>query len=108
MSLLDVRDVTMEFGGLIALDQVDMGIEQGELVSLIGPNGAGKSTLINVITGMLKPTEGSVRYGGEEIVAAEAFTPVSRGRRPRGRRSRSFHVGARARRHPVPLTDRAG
>ena len=68
MSLLTVEDVTMEFGGLLALESVDVAIEQGELVSLIGPNGAGKSTLINVITGMLEPSEGSIRYAGEELV----------------------------------------
>ncbi len=58
----------MEFGGLLALESVDVAIEEGELVSLIGPNGAGKSTLINVITGMLKPSTGSIRYAGEELV----------------------------------------
>lgn len=73
MSLLDVENVTMEFGGLLALDNVDMSIERGELVSLIGPNGAGKSTLINVITGMLDPTEGSVIYDGENVVGKEPY-----------------------------------
>ncbi len=79
MSLLEVENVTMEFGGLLALDTVDMGIEQGELVSLIGPNGAGKSTLINVITGMLTPTEGTVRYEGDEIVDKEPHEIVQLG-----------------------------
>ena len=79
MSLLDVQNVTMEFGGLIALDQVDVRIERGELVSLIGPNGAGKSTLINVITGMLTPMAGSVRYDGEEIVGKDPHEIVQLG-----------------------------
>ena len=79
MSLLEVENVTMEFGGLLALDTVGMGIEQGELVSLIGPNGAGKSTLINVITGMLTPTEGTVRYDGDEIVGKDPHEIVQLG-----------------------------
>ena len=79
MSLLEVSNVTMEFGGLLALDNVDIGIEEGELVSLIGPNGAGKSTLINVITGMLTPTEGSVTYGGTDIVDKEPYEIVQLG-----------------------------
>ena len=79
MSLLEVDNVTMEFGGLLALENVDMEIEQGELVSLIGPNGAGKSTLINVITGMLTPTEGSIRYGGDEIVEMDPHEIVQMG-----------------------------
>lgn len=79
MSLLEAEGVTMEFGGLLALDTVDVAIEQGELVSLIGPNGAGKSTLINVITGMLTPTAGSVRYAGEELVGKDPYEIVQLG-----------------------------
>lgn len=79
MSLLEVENVTMEFGGLLALESVDMGIEQGELVSLIGPNGAGKSTLINVVTGMLTPTDGSIRYAGDEIVDMDPYEIVQLG-----------------------------
>ena len=79
MSLLEVENVTMEFGGLIALDTVELEIEQGELVSLIGPNGAGKSTMVNVITGMLNPTEGSISYGGREIVDLEPHEIVQLG-----------------------------
>lgn len=79
MSLLEVENVTMEFGGLLALESVDMGIEQGELVSLIGPNGAGKSTLINVVTGMLTPKDGSIRYAGDEIVKMDPYEIVQLG-----------------------------
>jgi branched-chain amino acid transport system ATP-binding protein len=79
VSLLEAEGVTMEFGGLLALDTVDVAIEQGELVSLIGPNGAGKSTLINVITGMLTPTAGSVRYAGEELVGKDPYEIVQLG-----------------------------
>jgi len=73
MTLLQTADVTKEFGGLIALDKINIGIEDGELVALIGPNGAGKSTLINVITGMLAPTSGSVHYNGEEIIGKDPY-----------------------------------
>lgn len=73
MSLLEVNDLTKEFGGLTALDRVNLTIEEGELVSLIGPNGAGKSTLVNVITGMMPPTNGEIRYQGESIIGKEPF-----------------------------------
>jgi branched-chain amino acid transport system ATP-binding protein len=73
MALLETRDLTKEFGGLRALDHVDIAVEQGELVSLIGPNGAGKSTLINVITGLLEPTEGEITYAGTDLVDLEPF-----------------------------------
>ncbi|WP_225335364.1 ABC transporter ATP-binding protein [Halomicrobium urmianum] len=73
MALLETRNLTKEFGGLTALNQVDISIEQGELVSLIGPNGAGKSTLINTITGMLEPTTGEITYAGTDIVGMEPF-----------------------------------
>ncbi|WP_114577527.1 ABC transporter ATP-binding protein [Saliphagus sp. LR7] len=68
MALLETRDLTKEFGGLRALDGVTIGVERGELVSLIGPNGSGKSTLINVITGLLEPTAGEIRYDGTDVV----------------------------------------
>jgi branched-chain amino acid transport system ATP-binding protein len=73
MTLLQTRDLTKEFGGLRALDQVNIEIERGELVSLIGPNGAGKSTLINCITGLLEPTEGDITYDGTDLVGLEPY-----------------------------------
>jgi branched-chain amino acid transport system ATP-binding protein len=73
VTILETQSVTMEFGGLVALDDINIEIEAGELVSLIGPNGAGKSTLINVITGMLSPTSGSVHYNGEDIVGMDPY-----------------------------------
>jgi branched-chain amino acid transport system ATP-binding protein len=79
MTLLDIEDVTMEFGGLTALNDVDIEIESGEIVSLIGPNGAGKSTLINVITGMLTPTTGSIHYQGEDLVGKDPYEIVQSG-----------------------------
>jgi ABC-type branched-subunit amino acid transport system ATPase component len=68
MTLLEVSDVTKEFGGLEALSRVSMQIHAGEIVSLIGPNGAGKTTLFNCITGTMPPTSGSIRFQGADLV----------------------------------------
>lgn len=73
MALLETRGLSKEFGGLTALDRVDLAVDEGELVSLIGPNGAGKSTLINVITGLLSPTAGEITYDGTDLVGMEPF-----------------------------------
>ncbi|EGJ51532.1 ABC transporter ATP-binding protein [Desulfocurvibacter africanus] len=58
--VLDVQKISMDFGGLRALNEVDLVINQGEIVALIGPNGAGKTTFFNCVTGIYEPTEGSV------------------------------------------------
>jgi branched-chain amino acid transport system ATP-binding protein len=65
--LLDLQDVTMQFGGLIAVNGVSMALEPQALYGLIGPNGAGKTTLFNVITGVYCPTSGDVRFDGRSI-----------------------------------------
>ena len=67
MALLSVRDLTVQFGGLRAVDRFSLDVEQGRIHSLIGPNGAGKTSVINVITG-LYPATGSVRLEGEELL----------------------------------------
>ena len=59
-SVLTVNSLTMDFGGLRALDAVDLEVGQGEIVALIGPNGAGKTTFFNCITGIYEPTEGDI------------------------------------------------
>ena len=64
---LNIDGVGMRFGGLNALDDVSIGVERGSILGLIGPNGSGKTTLMNVISGVLKPTSGSVRFGGKRI-----------------------------------------
>ena len=72
-ALLEARGVTKHFGGVAAVQGVDMQIGAGEMVGLIGPNGAGKTTFINLITGMEPLTSGSVRFRGREIAGAGAY-----------------------------------
>ena len=62
--LLDLRDVSIVFGGLRAVSNFTMHIDEGELVGLIGPNGAGKTTAFNMITGVYVPTEGEIYFDG--------------------------------------------
>ncbi len=66
-SLLEVDHVTMQFGGLLALNDVDFTINSGEILGLIGPNGAGKTTAFNVITGVYQATSGAVRFEGRNL-----------------------------------------
>jgi ABC-type branched-subunit amino acid transport system ATPase component len=68
MSLLELRGVSKHFGGLAAIDGLDLAVDEGEIVSVIGPNGAGKSTLFNLITGIYRPDEGDVVFDGVSIV----------------------------------------
>ena len=78
-ALLETRDLVKEFGGLVATDDVNLSVQEGERVSLIGPNGAGKSTLINLITRRLDPTEGDILFKGDSIVGLEPHQVVQRG-----------------------------
>jgi len=68
MSILEVRDVSKNFGGLAALGDVNLTIEEGTIHSLIGPNGAGKSTLLNVLVGLLEPDVGTVMFKGKAVL----------------------------------------
>ncbi|CAG0972591.1 Lipopolysaccharide export system ATP-binding protein LptB [Myxococcaceae bacterium] len=67
MALLELRRVTMRFGGLTSVSDLDLDVDPGQVVALIGPNGAGKTTAFNVVTGVYAPTEGSIRFAGREI-----------------------------------------
>lgn len=78
-TILQSRDLRKQFGGLTATDDVDFGIEAGELRCLIGPNGAGKSTFLKLLTGRLEPTAGTIYYDGEEITDLASYERVSRG-----------------------------
>ena len=77
--LLDVQGLRKEFGGLVAVNDVDLTIERGAIVSLIGPNGAGKTTFFNMITGVYKPTSGSVVFDGRDIAGSPPHTATQRG-----------------------------
>ena len=66
-ALLEVRGLTKRFGGVVAVNAVDMAVRKHEIMGLIGPNGAGKSTLFGMVTGFLKPTQGSVHFHGRDI-----------------------------------------
>ncbi|MDO4553878.1 MAG: ABC transporter ATP-binding protein [Lachnospiraceae bacterium] len=70
--VLQVRDVSVRFGGLVAVDQVTLDQEKGEILSLIGPNGAGKTTFFNLITGVYKPTDGTIVFKGQDITTMKA------------------------------------
>ena len=83
--LLQTERLRKEFGGLVAVDDVDFTVPRGSIVSLIGPNGAGKTTFFNMLTGVYKPTGGSCIFNGEDLTG---------GRRTR---SRSAGSGARSR-----------
>ena len=66
--VLNVENVTMQFGGVVAVDNLNLRIDQGEIVALIGPNGAGKTTAFNVVTGVYQPTNGRVSFLGDTII----------------------------------------
>ena len=67
-NVLKVENATMQFGGVVAVNNLNMEINEGEIVALIGPNGAGKTTAFNVITGVYQPTNGAVWFNGEKII----------------------------------------
>ena len=67
-NVLRLSDITMQFGGVVAVNSLSLEINKNEIVSLIGPNGAGKTTAFNVVTGVYAPTNGAVYFNGEEIV----------------------------------------
>jgi ABC-type branched-subunit amino acid transport system ATPase component len=77
--ILEARAVTKIFGGLVAVNQVDLTIPEGAIIGLIGPNGAGKTTLFNVVTGLLRPDGGEILFDGRSIVGLRPNAIVARG-----------------------------
>ncbi|MCG2791817.1 MAG: ABC transporter ATP-binding protein [Actinomycetia bacterium] len=79
MSLFEVKDLTMKFGGLVAVNRVNFKIENGDILGLIGPNGSGKTTIFNIITGLYKPVFGKVFLKKENISALKPNIIVEKG-----------------------------
>jgi len=78
-ALLTVERVSKRFGGLLALDAASLAAPAGRITGLIGPNGAGKTTLFAIISGFLRPSDGSIRYGGDEVTGEAAHLLARRG-----------------------------
>ena len=86
MTLLQVEGASKRFGSLVAIDNVSLTIEPGELRAIIGPNGAGKTTFFNLVSGLFAPTAGSIRFEGQDIGALAPDERVRRGM------SRTFQI----------------
>jgi branched-chain amino acid transport system ATP-binding protein len=79
MTILVAERLSQNFGGIRAIDDLSFALNEGEIVALIGPNGAGKTTLVNLLTGVLRPTSGRIRYQGEDVTAQRPFEAARRG-----------------------------
>ena len=79
MPFLQLRNVTRRFGGVVALDDVSLDVEQGEIAGLIGPNGAGKTTAFNVITRLYRPESGEITFDGESLLGTPPHKVVRQG-----------------------------
>ena len=79
MPLLSVERVTRRFGGIVAVEDVSLGVEGGEIAGLIGPNGAGKTTLFNLITRLYRPDSGEIAFDGESLLRTPPYAVVRRG-----------------------------
>ena len=77
--MLEVRGLTVSYGGIKAVKGIDLDVRNGELVTLIGANGAGKTTTLKALVGLLKPVSGRIHYNGGEITGRPAFELVRRG-----------------------------
>jgi len=78
-SILDLRKVSMDFGGLHVISDLDLHVDEGEIVSVIGPNGAGKTTLFNLVTGVYRPTAGDILLDGKSLVGLPPHEIAKRG-----------------------------
>lgn len=79
MALLEIRNVTRRFGGIVAIDDVSLDVDAGQIVGLIGPNGAGKTTLFNVVTRLYKPDSGELRLDGKSLLRTPVHKVARRG-----------------------------
>jgi branched-chain amino acid transport system ATP-binding protein len=79
VALLSIRHVTRRFGGIVAIDEVSLDVDTGQIVGLIGPNGAGKTTLFNVITRLYKPDSGELEFDGKSLLRTPPHRVVRRG-----------------------------
>src|ERR1700733_9092547 len=104
MALLSIRNVPRRFGGIVAIDDVSLDVEQGQIVGLIGPNGAGKTTLFNVITRLYRPDAGELDFGGRAPLHPPPPRALALVRDAQARRARA---GARRRPAAAPAR-RAG
>lgn len=77
--LLDVRDVSLRFGGVTALHSVTFDVKHNELFAIIGPNGAGKTSIFNCLNGVYRPQEGTIRYDGEELIGKRPSVTAAMG-----------------------------
>jgi branched-chain amino acid transport system ATP-binding protein len=77
--LVDIRDLSIRFGGLVAVSDVSFQVHEGEILSLIGPNGAGKTTILNMISGVYEPTKGSIILAGERLVGLPPHVVARKG-----------------------------
>ncbi|WP_440064946.1 ABC transporter ATP-binding protein [Streptosporangium sp. OZ121] len=89
--MLELKNLVMRFGGVTALREVNLTINEGEIFALIGPNGAGKTTVFNVVTGVYQPTEGEVRFLDEKISGVKRFKITKRGIARTFQNIRLFH-----------------
>lgn len=79
MAMLEVNNVTKRFGGLVAVHDLEMTVNEGQILGLIGPNGAGKTTVFNMIAGYYKPDEGRIIFQGEDITGLKPYEVCKRG-----------------------------
>ena len=79
MALLEARNLSRRFGGIVAVDDVSFDVPQGEIVGLIGPNGAGKTTVFNLVTRLYSPNGGDIEFEGESLLATPAHKVIGRG-----------------------------
>ena len=73
MPILELKGLTKRFGGLVAVNKVDLSVEEGEIFAMIGPNGAGKTTVFNLVAGLYKPTSGQILFNGRSVYPVREF-----------------------------------